>query len=277
MCNVQVVLLVDKESQAAFALLCKLTFLADVPQPFHVVSWTRGRWILGGANPYLFWVAHMVQMPSPSLQMLRRRSCWSRVEELESKYRYSHDDGEQLDHGRRPSAGMAGSCTTCKSPDRAARFRPGAGKSHGFSASAASVHTVSRHWKHFPVSFRPRSPAIVYNIFSMEVSRINSDSNKEYDIQQTAELCRIDFVDILAAVDRDKIMIERIPSLYVQAPGAKPVVTVSDLPDEFEQFRIWVENIGVFASDQESLDYRLRDALDVKEGIVSLLQSLRTD
>ena len=121
--------------------------------------------------------------------------------------------------------------------------------------------------------FRQRPLAI----FRMEVSCVNSDSDKEYDIQQKAELCHAGFVNIIAAVQRDKTVIERIPSLFVQTPGEKPILTAFDLRDEFDQFRIWAENIGVFASDHESLDYRLREASDVKEGIVSLLQSLRTD
>lgn len=105
----------------------------------------------------------------------------------------------------------------------------------------------------------------------------SSDDDKEYEIQEEAELCRVGFAESLATFHKDKIIIERLPSLFVQTPGAKPILTPSDFRDEFEQFCIWAENVGVFASDHESLDYGLREASDVKEGIVSLLQSLRTD
>jgi hypothetical protein len=99
----------------------------------------------------------------------------------------------------------------------------------------------------------------------------------EHEIQETAGLCRAAFTAILTAVTGDELIIKRIPQLFHQQPDKLPIFTVTDLRDEFEQFRIWAENIGIFASDHASLDYRLRDAPDVKESVVSLMQSLRSD
>ncbi|KAL9110446.1 MAG: hypothetical protein Q9227_004990 [Pyrenula ochraceoflavens] len=111
----------------------------------------------------------------------------------------------------------------------------------------------------------------------MEGSYINGDDDKECGIQKEAEQCRMDFLNVFASVDTDKVIMKRMPSLFVQTPGAKPIFTVSDLRDEFEQFRIWSENIGVFALGHDSLDYRLRESSDVREAIVGLLQSLCAD
>lgn len=75
------------------------------------------------------------------------------------------------------------------------------------------------------------------------------ESDTEHEIQQTASLCRTSFIAILAAIASDKPIVERIPQIFYQKPGEKPIFTLSDLRDEYEQFQIWGENIGVFASD----------------------------
>lgn len=105
----------------------------------------------------------------------------------------------------------------------------------------------------------------------------NEYENIEQDIQHSADICRTRFIEILALVNQDEAVIRRTPLLFEQPPGTRPILTILDLRDEFEQFRIWTNNLGVFASDHACLDYRLRDALDVKEGVVSLLKSLFAD
>ena len=50
-----------------------------------------------------------------------------------------------------------------------------------------------------------------------------------------------------------------------------------DLEDEFEKFRVWARNIGVFANYKASLDYRLREAESVKIMILKLLRGLAKD
>jgi hypothetical protein len=50
-----------------------------------------------------------------------------------------------------------------------------------------------------------------------------------------------------------------------------------DFKSDFEQFRAWAKNLGVFATDTASVDYRLRDAPDVRKNICSLLDALRED
>jgi len=69
----------------------------------------------------------------------------------------------------------------------------------------------------------------------------------------------------------------RISVLFRQNVGQKSVLTLPDLSDDFEQFRVWARNIGVFATDNSSLDYRLREAADARDGVVSLLETLNND
>ncbi|KAF7504453.1 hypothetical protein GJ744_002190 [Endocarpon pusillum] len=55
-------------------------------------------------------------------------------------------------------------------------------------------------------------------------------------------------------------------------PGS--TFTPADFNDEYEQFRVWTKNLGVLATDQASLDYRLREAEHVKGNLASLLRRL---
>ncbi|KAF5603941.1 uncharacterized protein FSUBG_7039 [Fusarium subglutinans] len=50
-----------------------------------------------------------------------------------------------------------------------------------------------------------------------------------------------------------------------------PVVRVED---QLARFQLWTANIRVFSTGRDSLDYRLRDASDVKTPIIGLLQAL---
>jgi hypothetical protein len=59
---------------------------------------------------------------------------------------------------------------------------------------------------------------------------------------------------------------QRILLLFRPLTRRKSVFTLSDLRDGFEQFRVWAKNIGVFATDNLSLDFRLKEATDVKLG-----------
>ncbi|KAK5454989.1 hypothetical protein LTS15_005709 [Exophiala xenobiotica] len=70
---------------------------------------------------------------------------------------------------------------------------------------------------------------------------------------------------------------QRILLLFRRLTRRKSVFTLSDLRDGFEQFRVWAKNIGVFATDNLSLDFRLKEATDVKAGIISLLDSMLLD
>lgn len=56
------------------------------------------------------------------------------------------------------------------------------------------------------------------------------------------------------------------------APWPKlPLVRVED---QLARFQLWAANIRVFSTGRDSLDYRLREASDVKTPIVALLQAL---
>lgn len=102
------------------------------------------------------------------------------------------------------------------------------------------------------------------------------DVGGDREIRQQASQTRQPFLDILEITCKDEATIDRIRTLFRQHPEEQPVLTLSDLRDEFEQFRMWARNIGVFASDNASLDYRLREAFEVKHGVLALLQSLLT-
>ena len=44
--------------------------------------------------------------------------------------------------------------------------------------------------------------------------------------------------------------------------------------DQYRSFNIWMSNIGVFAPAHASMDYRLREAADIKDLVVRLLETL---
>jgi hypothetical protein len=70
---------------------------------------------------------------------------------------------------------------------------------------------------------------------------------------------------------------QRVLLLFQPLNCRKSVLTLADIRDGFEQFRVWTRNIGVFATDNLSLDFRLKEATDVKDGILSLLHSMLLD
>ncbi|KIW90852.1 uncharacterized protein Z519_08635 [Cladophialophora bantiana CBS 173.52] len=87
----------------------------------------------------------------------------------------------------------------------------------------------------------------------MEARAAETDTG-EQEIRYSAEPCRRGFGQILVAVYTDEAVAGRMPLLFKQPPETKPILTIADLRDEFEQFRMWASNIGVFASDHASLD-----------------------
>ncbi|KAF5978883.1 hypothetical protein FCOIX_5594 [Fusarium coicis] len=56
--------------------------------------------------------------------------------------------------------------------------------------------------------------------------------------------------------------------------AAWPKLSVVRVEDQLARFRLWTANIRVFSTGRDSLDYRLRDASDVKTPIIGLLQAL---
>ena len=93
------------------------------------------------------------------------------------------------------------------------------------------------------------------------------------DIADLAKACERTFGDIGILCSQDEVK-ERLPDLFKQRENARPIFTPSDLKDEYEQFVLWTQNLGVFAADQASLDYRLREADAVKSTILGLLRRL---
>ncbi|KAF5712408.1 hypothetical protein FMUND_8503 [Fusarium mundagurra] len=53
-----------------------------------------------------------------------------------------------------------------------------------------------------------------------------------------------------------------------------PKLSVVRVEDQLARFQLWTANIRVFSTGRDSLDYRLRDASDVKTPIIGLLQAL---
>ncbi|KAJ9606762.1 hypothetical protein H2200_008771 [Cladophialophora chaetospira] len=69
----------------------------------------------------------------------------------------------------------------------------------------------------------------------------------------------------------------RISLLFWRRAKQQPILTLEDLRDDFESFRVWTKNLGVFATDNSSLDFRLREASEVRDDLVSLIRSIATD
>lgn len=83
-------------------------------------------------------------------------------------------------------------------------------------------------------------------------------------LSSLAAACRTAFVK--ACLELPPVLIE-LSSRY----------TISDLEDDFEQFRVWTRNLGVFAKDEASLDSRLREAPEVQATIANILERIRTN
>ncbi len=49
---------------------------------------------------------------------------------------------------------------------------------------------------------------------------------------------------------------------------------LSLVDDQLARFSIWIANIGVFTPGRDSLDHRLRDAPDVQDAVIALLEAL---
>ena len=108
------------------------------------------------------------------------------------------------------------------------------------------------------------------------------DEANEDDEQSTCDLATIcpETFEKLIVCDSHQAsasMRRRVCLLFQQRGRRKSVLTLSDLRDDFEQFRVWAKNLGVFATDNLSLDFRLREAADVRSSIVSLLRGNAID
>ena len=104
---------------------------------------------------------------------------------------------------------------------------------------------------------------------------MDDDDESVHAIERCAAACRTWFDSILEAVLKNKDVAERTPILFHQLDDDSPIMTLTDLRDDYEQYRVWCRNIGVFAADQGSLDYRLRNADDIKQSICRLLRQMR--
>ncbi|KAG6368270.1 hypothetical protein INS49_002473 [Diaporthe citri] len=72
------------------------------------------------------------------------------------------------------------------------------------------------------------------------------------EIRKRSEICFQSFTEISH-------------SAQVQRGGGTYDHVISGLIDTFSRFRLWISNIGVFADDQLSLDYRVREVGEIKE------------
>ena len=67
---------------------------------------------------------------------------------------------------------------------------------------------------------------------------------------------------------------ESLPVLSAKLQEWRCSFTSLDLQMVREQYEIWTKNFGVFALNEASLDYRLRDASSVKLTIISHLKRI---
>lgn len=116
-----------------------------------------------------------------------------------------------------------------------------------------------------------------------DLSNDDAGETRDQPICDLAKACRSQFVQILQ-LDSPKqeaslqaSLQARLSTLFSADHSKHSILNLSDLLDEYEQFRVWGRNLGVFSSDHSSLDYRLREALEVRDGFMSLLRSLMKD
>lgn len=100
-------------------------------------------------------------------------------------------------------------------------------------------------------------------------------------ICEHAIACRSFFTRILQVGQKDEensaqeaVLQQRLLNLFRPGLPKGPALDLSDIFDEYEQFNVWTKNLGVFASDNSSLDFRLREASEARDGVISLLRGL---
>lgn len=102
--------------------------------------------------------------------------------------------------------------------------------------------------------------------------------NPDQPICDLASACRLLFNQILRVRQAEAAVVQqRLSILFRSRPLKGQRLSLSDIVDEYEQFSVWSKNLGVFASDNSSLDFRLREASEARDGVVSLLRGLRED
>lgn len=111
------------------------------------------------------------------------------------------------------------------------------------------------------------------------VSNVDASKTQDQPICDLAKACRSQFVQVLQldSLNQKTELKARLSTLFSANHSKQAILNLSDLLDEYEQFRVWARNLGVFSSDHSSLDYRLREALEVRDGVLSLLRSLVKD
>lgn len=113
----------------------------------------------------------------------------------------------------------------------------------------------------------------------MDLEADNAPDIKYDAVFKAAQKCQLAFEKISRAdrEDHTAISLAQLFSANTTNSQSTSVITLNDVRDDFEQFRVWAKNLGVFAPGQASLDYRLRDATDLRDGFVLLLESLSTE
>jgi hypothetical protein len=113
---------------------------------------------------------------------------------------------------------------------------------------------------------------------------IENGETRHQPICELAIACRSLFTRILQVGAKDKedsgheaVLQQRLLTLFRPRPLKGPALDLSDIFDECEQFSVWTKNLGVFASDNSSLDFRLREASEARDGVTSLLRGLEED
>lgn len=61
---------------------------------------------------------------------------------------------------------------------------------------------------------------------------------------------------------------------YAQLLEGQSLLPVSTIGDELGRFKIWASNMGALQKDSKSLDYRLREASQIRDLVVKILKDL---
>jgi hypothetical protein len=85
-----------------------------------------------------------------------------------------------------------------------------------------------------------------------------------FDIRAAAQDC----------VDRFHLLIGTETEIHSNNEADDTFHDVIRIEDQFARFKMWAGNIGAFAEDHASLDYRLRDSEETKQFMLVFLRSL---
>lgn len=76
--------------------------------------------------------------------------------------------------------------------------------------------------------------------------------------------------------DGAEACLELFDKFYSMSSARSDPTLFAAVQDQFQRFKIWSSNIGVFAEVQASLDFRVRDFDDIRETFLSHLKVIES-